>query len=147
MVAGETVADGMREVHEELGLEASASDLVFVGQRQTSATLSVAYTERAFQHWHVLPVAQELAAYCPTDLEVSALAEIGLRDAWRVAVGEVESVEAELSTRMPNGGWASTSLTVTSGSFVRNYLRVDEIFPRMFLAAENVLAGNSHVYW
>jgi 8-oxo-dGTP pyrophosphatase MutT (NUDIX family) len=54
--AGETISDGVREFHEELGLPVAYGDLHPIGLRQTAVTLAPDYIEREFQHWHLLPM-------------------------------------------------------------------------------------------
>src|SRR5690606_34977231 len=49
-LAGETIPQGIREVHEELGLPVTYTDLHPIGIRQTAVTLAPDYLEREFQH-------------------------------------------------------------------------------------------------
>lgn len=73
--AGESVPEGIREVHEELGLPLDYSDLHPVGLRQTAVTLAPDYIEREFQHWHLIPL--------DLDLDAIPLATRKYRDWWR----------------------------------------------------------------
>ncbi len=54
------IPDGVREVHEELGLPVAYGDLHPIGLRQTAVTLAPDYIEREFQHWHLLPLDLDL---------------------------------------------------------------------------------------
>jgi hypothetical protein len=70
--AGEQIEDGVREVHEELGLiDLTYADLHPIGLHQTAVTLGPDYLEREFQHWHPLPL--------DTDLEAIPLADVPIQ--------------------------------------------------------------------
>ncbi|MDQ1246412.1 MAG: hypothetical protein QG597_780, partial [Actinomycetota bacterium] len=75
--AGETIAQGVRELHEELGLTTvTYTDLHPIGVRQTAVTLAPEWIEREFQHWHLLAHTGGLAAIPLADAEVTGLVEI-----------------------------------------------------------------------
>lgn len=120
--ASETVPDGVREVHEELGLLVSYSDLHPIGLRQTAATLAPDYIEREFQHWHLLPLDVALEEIPLADAEVSGLVDIDLGDALALADGD--TVPARYATRTDTGCEYSES-TLTRADMVPNYLTLD----------------------
>src|SRR5699024_1003327 len=74
--AGEDIPDGIREVHEELGLPVTYPDLHPIGLRQTAVTLAPDYLEREFQHWHLLPLEVNLEDIPLSDAEVSGLVDL-----------------------------------------------------------------------
>ncbi|MFC6871719.1 NUDIX hydrolase [Haloechinothrix salitolerans] len=101
--AGETIPDGIREVHEELGLDIEYADLHPIGLRQTAVTLAPDYIEREFQHWHLLPLGIDLDAIPLADAEVSGLVDLDIDDAIALAEGAGDSVPARYATRTGTG--------------------------------------------
>ena len=160
--AGETIDQGVREVHEELGLPITYPDLHPLGVRQTAVTLAPDYLEREFQHWHLLPLAVSARDIPLADAEVSGLVELDLDDAINLATGDTDTVPAAYTTRtqrppadtLPGTAPAHTQeLTHTDGQLQRadlvpNYLRTDQIYLRLFLAASRYCQGErTHLFW
>jgi isopentenyldiphosphate isomerase len=145
--AGETVPDGIREVHEELGLPVTYTDLHPIGLRQTAVTLAPDYVEREFQHWHLLPLDVDLTAIPLADAEVSGLVDLDVDHAIALAEGTRTEAPARFASR------AGASLeylegTLTRDNLVPNYLRLDQLYLRTFVAARRYCAGErEHLYW
>ncbi|GAA5105269.1 NUDIX hydrolase [Haloechinothrix salitolerans] len=145
--AGETIPDGIREVHEELGLDIEYADLHPIGLRQTAVTLAPDYIEREFQHWHLLPLGIDLDAIPLADAEVSGLVDLDIDDAIALAEGAGDSVPARYATR------TGTGLTYHEGELTRadlvpNFLTIDQLYLRIFVAARRYSAGERrHLYW
>jgi isopentenyldiphosphate isomerase len=145
--AGETIGDGIREVHEELGLPVTYADLHPIGLRQTAITLASDYIEREFQHWHLLPLEVGLDAIPLADAEVSGLVELELEDAIALATATTDSTPAAFASRSERG------LTYTQGSLSRtelvpNYLDLDQLYLRLFIAARRYCDGERrHLFW
>lgn len=145
--AGEAIRDGIREVHEELGLPVTYADLHPIGLRQTAITLASDYIEREFQHWHLLPVEVGVDAIPLADAEVSGLVELDFDDAIALAAANTDSVPAVFASRGERG------LTYTQGSLSRaelvpNYLDLDQLYLRLFIAARRYCAGErTHLFW
>lgn len=145
--AGESIEDGIREVHEELGLPVAYSDLHPFGVRQTAVTLAEDYIEREFQHWHLLPLEVDLEAIPLADAEVSGLVDIDLNQAVDLAEATVDSVAARFATR------SDSALSYSEGALTRdelipNYLRIDQLYLRLFVAAVRYCSGaRRHLYW
>ncbi|MGH3798536.1 MAG: NUDIX hydrolase [Pseudonocardiaceae bacterium] len=145
--AGETIPEGVREVHEELGLPVSYGDLHPIGLRQTAVTLAADYIEREFQHWHLLPLDVALEEIPLADAEVSGLVDIDLDDALRLADGHTDVVPARYATRTDTGLRYSEA-TLTRAELVPNYLTLDQLYLRLFVAARRFCAGErTHVFW
>jgi 8-oxo-dGTP pyrophosphatase MutT (NUDIX family) len=145
--AGETIPDGVREVHEELGLPVAYSDLHPIGLRQTAVTLAPDYIEREFQHWHLLPLDIDLEAIPLADAEVSGLVEIGINDALALAEGTIDAVSARYATRVGNGLEYSHA-NLSRVDLIPNYLKLDQLYLRLFVAAHRYCAGErQHVFW
>ncbi len=145
--AGETIPEGVREVHEELGLPVSYGDLHPIGLRQTAVTLAPDYIEREFQHWHLLPLDVALEDIPLADAEVSGLVDIDLDDALGLAESHHDVVAARYATRTDTGMNYSEA-TLTRAELVPNYLRLDQLYLRLFIAARRFCAGErTHVFW
>lgn len=145
--AGETVEDGIREVHEELGLPVTYAELVPIGLRQTASTLAPDYIEREFQHWHLLPLDIELETIPLADAEVAGLVELDLDDAFSLAAGEAETVPARFASRADDDLVYSNG-TLSRAELVPNYLAFDQLYLRLFITASRYCAGErSHLFW
>ncbi len=145
--AGETIPDGVREIHEELGLPVAYGDLHPIGLRQTAVTLAPDYIEREFQHWHLLPLDLELDAIPLADAEVSGLVDIDLDDALALTDGDATTIPARYATRTDTG-LAYSEATLTRADLVPNYLTLDQLYLRLFVAARRFCAGErTHVFW
>ncbi|GDY29749.1 NUDIX hydrolase [Gandjariella thermophila] len=145
--AGEMIPDGVREVHEELGLPVAYADLHPIGLRQTAVTLAADYIEREFQHWHLLPLDLELEAIPLADAEVSGLVELDLDHAIEMADGVRDDAPARYATRSPEG-MAYTEATLGRSDLIPNYLKLDQLYIRIFVAARRYRSGErEHLFW
>jgi 8-oxo-dGTP pyrophosphatase MutT (NUDIX family) len=145
--AGETIPEGVREVHEELGLPITYADLLPIGLRQTAISLAPDYIEHEFQHWHLLPLDVDLEAIPLADAEVSGLVDLDLDEALALAEGARETVAARYATRSDTGLVYSEG-SLTRDDLVPNYLKLDQLYLRLFVAAHRFCAGErTHVFW
>ncbi|MGH3864855.1 MAG: NUDIX hydrolase [Pseudonocardiaceae bacterium] len=145
--AGETIPDGVREVHEELGIPVAYSDLHPIGLRQTAVTLAPDYVEREFQHWYLLPLEVALEEIPLSDAEVSGLVDIDLDDALALADGDTDTIRARYATRTDAGLMHSEGI-LTRSDLVPNYLTLDQLYLRLFVAARRFCDGErTHVFW
>lgn len=145
--ASEDIPDGIREVHEELGLPVTYADLHPIGLRQTAITLAPDYIEREFQHWHLLPLDIDLDAIPLSDAEVSGLVDLDLDDAIILADGHTDRAPARYATRNEHGV-AHTEGTLARTELVPNYLTLDQLYLRLFVAARRYCAGErTHLFW
>lgn len=145
--AGESIEDGIREVHEELGLPVTYAELVPIGLRQTAITLAADYIEREFQHWHLLPLDIMLETIPLADAQIAGLVELDLDDALSLAAGEAETVPARFASRADDG-LAHSDGTLSRAELVPNYLALDQLFLRLFITASRYCAGErTHLFW
>lgn len=145
--AGENIPDGVREVHEELGLPVPYTELHPLGVRQTAVTLAPDYIEREFQHWHLLPLDVELTDIPLADAEVAGLVELDLAHALDLADGTRASAPARYATRNTEG-MAYHEGTLAQTDLIPNYLRTDQLYLRLFVAAHRYLTGERHhLFW
>ncbi|WP_007025536.1 NUDIX hydrolase [Saccharomonospora iraqiensis] len=146
--AGEDVEDGVREVHEELGLPVSYDQLHPIGLRQTAVTLAPDYIEREFQHWHLLPVDVGLEDIPLADVEVSGLVDLDVDDAVALAAGDADTVPARFASRVEDGGLRHSDGTLSRAELVPNYLALDQLYLRLFVAARRYCTGErGHLFW
>ena len=145
--AGEDIPDGIREIHEELGIPVSYADLHPIGLRQTAVTLAPDYIEREFQHWHLLPLDRGLEDIPLADAEVTGLAELNIGDAILLAAGDTDAVPARYATRS-GGGLEYTEASLCRADLIPNYLSLDQLYLRLFVAASRYCAGERrHLFW
>lgn len=144
---GEDIPDGIREVHEELGLAVAYADLHPIGLRQTAVTLAPDYIEREFQHWHLLPLDCALEDIPLADAEVSGLVEVSIADAIDLAAGDQDLVPARYASRSGSGlEYAEASLS--RADLIPNYLSLDQLYLRLFVAASRYCAGERrYLFW
>ena len=78
--AGEAIADGIREMKEEVGLEVDFKDLIPLGIRQTAHTITDSFIEYEFQHIFLYPTTKKIEDFSLDTSEVKGLVEIDIQD-------------------------------------------------------------------
>jgi isopentenyldiphosphate isomerase len=146
--AGETIPDGTRELHEELGLTTiSYPDLHPIGIRQTAVTLAPGWLEREFQHWHLLPLQAELEEIPLDDAEVAGLVQLDLTDAIHLAAGDRSEVPAHYLIRHGDDRQYQEGVLSTA-DLIPGYLKIDQLYLRLFTAARRYIHGErAHLFW
>jgi len=133
--AGERIEDGVRELHEELGLRhIRYADLVPIGVRQTCATLAPDYIECEFQHIHLLPTDLPIDKFPLDSEEVASIIQIDIDKAIDLAAGQRKWVPALVATREDTSVVVKEQVLCRS-DFVPAYFAVDQLYLRLFLAA------------
>lgn len=92
--AGETVADGVRELAEELGLHVNFEDLIPCGVYAEENQLPGGGMDREFSHVHLYSCNRALSDYQVQLDEVSGLYWIALTDVIQMAKGVKEQIPA-----------------------------------------------------
>jgi hypothetical protein len=78
---------------------------------------------------------------------VSGLVDIDLDNALALADGNIDTVPARYATRTDTGLEYSEA-TLTRADLVPNYLTLDQLYLRLFVAARRFCAGErTHVFW
>jgi isopentenyldiphosphate isomerase len=148
--AGESIEDGIRELHEELNLKnITYSDLYSLGIRQTSVTITPQYIEREFQHLHLLPLKISLHEYTLGNTEVSGLVEITIEDGILLVTAKVAEIPANF-LHWPEGATVADifSGTLRKTDLIPGYLATDRLYLRMFIAAQRIVAGQcEYLLW
>lgn len=79
--------------------------------------------------------------------EVAGLVEIALDDAISLADAKVDRVPARYATRGEHG-LIYTESTLSRAELVPNYLVLDQLYLRLFIAAHRYCAGErTHLFW
>ena len=112
--AGETLADVVREVEEEIGREVSLADLLPLGRRIAVGEDESGIKDREIQDVYLWRSHLPLAAYRPQPIELEALVAVPLPDLLRLLAGEVD--EAPVSLLRP--GHQSETSAITRDDFV-----------------------------
>ncbi|MDP9845216.1 NUDIX hydrolase [Streptosporangium lutulentum] len=147
--AGESIADGVREIREELGLDVDYKELQPLGIRQTAVALAPKWIEREFQYWHLLALPLGLEEIPLDDAEVSGLVQIGLDDAIALAAGDRSEAPARYLIRSGDGR-EYRDATLTREDLVPGYLDEDSdrLYLRLFIAAHRYLQGErDRLFW
>lgn len=131
--AGETMADGVREIQEELGIRVDFADLVAVGLRYAVYQQN-GIVDYEFNEVFLLNDDRPLSVYVPQQEEVSDLVCIRIDDGLALFAGECQSVPAE--SRVMG------TITVRRADFV---YPPDHYTYRALVLAKRFLNGEKHL--
>lgn len=133
LLAGETPADGLRELEEELGIRASFEDLVAVGLFPEES-VSGRVIDREFTHVYLLAEAWDMSRVRPAPDEISALCEIEA-DALLWLLTEGDSLSVPGARVLPDGGVRAQRIVLRREEIVDRpagyYRRVAETVKRI----------------
>lgn len=115
LAAGELPAEGLRELHEELGIDVTVDDLVPVGTRLLADDQGEA-RNRELVHLYFCADDRPIDRYAPDEGEVSGLVEIG--------IDELVAVIDDADARRPATRW-SPDTGVEPFTMVRSALVAD----------------------
>lgn len=133
--AGETMRDGIREVHEELGLPIGYDDLIYLGRRM-STSLYADLIDREVSHIHLLDY-QHAWREIPYDAEeVAGLTAITLENALQLFSYRVDAIVA------PVVGVDEAHRRITRDDFVPHH---DNYNYKVAIVACNYLRGDQHL--
>ncbi|WP_223067060.1 NUDIX hydrolase [Paenibacillus caui] len=122
LLAGETPADGIRELEEELGITSEAGELIYCGMVAQESLISEQLTDREFNHVFLLESRVPLKEYPFQRSEISGLFLIGLQEYKALLNGEQEEIqtrEGVLLNRV-KGTCGSMNKRVTLADFTPN---------------------------
>lgn len=114
--AGEAILDGLREAHEEIGLEIKPEDVVHLGRRRRADEHQAGVRDRELQEIFATVTSLPLAAFTPDPDEVTALVTIPIEAAAALFRGAIEVVEG---LEMQANGGAPALITVRAADFVQ----------------------------
>jgi ADP-ribose pyrophosphatase YjhB (NUDIX family) len=134
--AGETLEEAVREVKEELLEDVSLSDLVFLGIRQTAATVTPTYIANEFQYIYLYPTNKTLDDFSVNGDEIARLVEVNLDDALQLFFNEKESINSKEKYLDENQKYLIKNRKITKNNFMECYQIIDEFYKRMLIAAK-----------
>jgi isopentenyldiphosphate isomerase len=132
---GETIADGIREVQEELGIEVSFDHLVPLGLRITPARYEN-LIDREFSDVFLLDYALDIRDYRPQIDEVAGLVAFTVSNGLALFSGEVASINARAA------GLGSDTVTLRLENFIP---RVDQYHLRAVCVIQSYFLGEKYL--
>lgn len=135
LVAGETVPDGVRELHEELGLRANFDELLSLGRRVGIARAD-GLIDRQICHVFLYRCDQPLADYVYDRDEIDGLLKLRLADGLRLLAGEVDCATAAAF------GLGTDEVPLTRADFIEsidNYVLKALILAKRYFHGETLL--------
>lgn len=140
LTAGETPQQGIRELNEELGLNAVFEDLVPLGIRCDVAKIG-SVTNREFCHVYLLESNRPLEEYKLQHDEVTGLVQMHLHDCFRLFTGEVESVIVE-GIELAENARRQVSISISQADVIP---RLDAYYLKIAIMAERYFTGSRYV--
>jgi isopentenyldiphosphate isomerase len=137
--AGESLADTLREVEEEIGVTANGADLIPLGVRVCANEAEPGIVDREIQDLFLLRDDRPLTAFRPNPAELAALVRFPLDSLMPLLAGETAEMKGE---SLAAGGVSPTPITVTPDDFIP---AIDRYFLRVAIAVRNVLRGDRYV--
>ncbi|MCY4019766.1 MAG: NUDIX domain-containing protein [Chloroflexi bacterium] len=134
--AGESVADGVREIEEELGLRVNFEDLVPLGRRLGISRYRDV-VDCQICHVFFCVCSRSLADYNYREDEVKGLLKLPLDAGLSLLSGEVDSVMVEAV------GLRADRVTIGVGDFIPS---VDHYALKTLILAKRYFAGEKHLY-
>jgi isopentenyldiphosphate isomerase len=137
--AGETVAEGVREVREELGVAFDETDLYPLGDRVEVADQTNGQKNREYQSVYLLRLDTDLTDYDPQVEEVAGLMWIELADALRLFSGGVSGAQMTgIKYDRVQGAWLPFEKAVTESDFLP---RIQRYYLTAAIMADRLIAG------
>lgn len=141
LLSGETKLDGLREVHEELGLTADASKVIDLGVRISVSGIPGINCNREFCNVFFLIDNTPLFDHDLQDQEVSGLVEIKVDDGLKLFGGDLEAINATLLHQDKNGKRIET-ISVKATDFIQ---RLDSYYLKVFIMADRYFKGEKYL--
>jgi isopentenyldiphosphate isomerase len=137
--AGETLAETLREVEEELGVRAMMRELHPLGVRVWANEAEPGVVDREIQEVFLWHDDRPLAVFAPNPAELAGLARFPLDDLLPFLAGESDGVRGE--SYVP-GASRTEPVTARPDDFIPT---VDRYFLRVVIAARAALRGERYV--
>jgi isopentenyldiphosphate isomerase len=137
--AGESLAETLREVEEEIGIPVEGLTLLPLGRRLCANEAMDGIIDREVQDVFLLVDDRLLTEYRPNPAELAALVRFPLAALIAFLVGQETSLQGE---SLAAGGETTELVSVGIDDFIPT---VDNYSLRIAIAAENVLRGDRYV--
>lgn len=139
--AGETPIDGLRELREELGVDATEEKLRYLGIKHDVQDEPSGVRNREFAHVYLLRDDREMEEYKLQEDEVSGLVEVPILEGIRLFSGELDTITCS-ATRASGGVVDRFERQVQMADLIP---RVDPYYLKIFLQARGMLARESYL--
>ena len=139
--SGETLADVVREIEEEIGRAVALEELIRLGTRQSVSDGGLggsSVQDREIQDIFLWKAALPLEAYRPQPIEVTALERVAVADALALLSGQASRVASRrlLPTGEQTDGW------IAEGDLIPS---LDRYFYRVAVVADLATRGYPHL--
>lgn len=132
-ISGEKLKDGIREIKEETSQDIKFSKLIYLGERQVSIKIRNNYIIREFQKMFIIPYDGEIKELKSQDNEVKGFIEIDIDDCILLLLKKKkEIIGLDNNLKKKN---------INLKNFVQEYLKGDELFLRLVIAAKRYTKG------
>jgi isopentenyldiphosphate isomerase len=141
LLTGETPADGVRELQEELGISVSPDDLLYLGALRQTLDLPD-YLDREICHTYFHETSCPLSGYTPQKEEVDGVFEISISDALNLFSRQTDKIEAE-GIFQQNGKYLPQRrfITIDDMSDAKDRTERSGYYLKIFTLAELYLQG------
>lgn len=141
LLSGETKADGIREVQEELGISTLFSKMIDLGIRISSSGTPGIKCNREFCHVVLLEDNTPLLNHNLQESEVSALVEVPVQEGLKLFSDEIDRVEVN-ALCVENGNKNIKNITITKSDFIS---RIDPYYLKIFIMADLYFKGSKYL--
>ncbi|WP_022664328.1 NUDIX hydrolase [Desulfospira joergensenii] len=141
LAAGESKEDGLRELNEELGINAKYENLIYLGIRMSSARVGDKLNQE-FAHVYLLESNIPLEQYKLQADEVGGLVQMKLQDGLDLFSGRIEKARIT-GYQIDDAGITNTVDTeITIGEVIP---RIDPYYYKVFIMSERYFEGNKYL--
>lgn len=141
LLAGETKADGIREVEEELGITPSSAKMIDLGIRISSTGTPGVKCNREFCNVVLLEDNTPLIDHNLQEEEVSALVEVKIEDGLKLLSGEIDCIFGMALTE-ENGIKRLSEMKIVREDFI---YRIDPYYLKIFIMADRYFKGEKYL--
>ncbi len=131
--AGEKIESAVREIKEESGIEMDFKNLIYLGERQISSIVKEDYIVREFQKIFIIPYNGSIINLKSEDNEVTGFIEFEIDNCIDLFLKKKTSIIGVDSNQK--------KVEVTLKNFVEAYLKGDELYLRLAIAAKRFVEG------
>ena len=142
--SGESIQDGIREVKEELGIDVSYDDLVYLGIKFDVAKVGD-IVNREFDDVFLLAFNKDIAEYQFREEEVSGLTVFDIDEALQMYAGEKETIQARaiMAVKTSDGYTKNEEIIeISPQDFIP---RTDPYVHKMLILGKRYLDGEQHL--
>lgn len=141
LLAGETKADGIREVEEELGITPSSAKMIDLGIRISSTGVPGVKCNREYCNVVLLEDNTPLIDHNLQEEEVAALVEVKVLDGLKLFSGEVDHIFGTALVEK-EGKKQLTQIRIMREDFI---YRIDPYYLKIFIMADRYFKGEKYL--